>query len=112
LLKEVDIVPQLYYLVLGLLEQFHGGNAGSHICGGGRAGKQIRSGALLEIIDKHLASSDVAANNPKRLRESAHLDIDLAEQAKVMANAPTTQAQHALPMRLIHPDQPPPPLPP
>ena len=45
------------------------------------------------------------ANHPKRLRERAHLDIDLAEQAKVMANAPTAQAQHALAVRVIDHDQ-------
>ena len=79
LLKKVGIVPQLRNLVLGLLEQFPGNNAGGHIRGGGRAGKQVRPGALLEIIDEYLTSSDVAANDPKRLRERPRLDIDLAE---------------------------------
>src|SRR5262249_20572394 len=84
LLKEVRIVPQLCHPVLGPLEELHCRNAGSDISGRGRAGKQIRPGTLLEIIDEYLASSHVAANHPKRLRERAHLDINLAEQAKVM----------------------------
>src|SRR4029453_925932 len=79
LLKKAGIVPQLRDLILGLLEQFHRSNTGGHIRGGGGAGKQVRPSALLEIIDEYLASSDVATNDPKRLRERPHLDIDLAE---------------------------------
>src|SRR5262249_41133792 len=93
LLKKMRIVPQLRHRVLGLLEQLHCGNAGGHIRSGRGAGKHVGTGTLLEILDEYLTPRDVAANDPKRFGEHAHLDIDRAEQAKVMANAPTTQVQ-------------------